>query len=130
MRTSRKTAGVTDLAVSVRESVGELAAEVAAEVKDRVAHGSELVAEAVTVARRDLADLIEPAPPSRRWRWLLAGGVAAAVAVALWAVLSRRPQQVEPPVRSVPRAVPSDDDASEPDAAPSGVGGRNGHGTT
>ena len=128
MRTSKKPAGVSDLAASVGESVGELAAEVAAELKDRVAQSSELVAEAVTTARRDLAELIEPTPPKRQWRWLVAGGIAAAVAVALWAVLSKRPQQVEPPVRAVPRAVPADADASEPSDAPSAVGGRNGHG--
>lgn len=82
--------------------------------------------DAVAAARRDLARLIEPEPPRHRLRRVLAGGAAAAVLVALWAVLSRRPQQVETPrpVRVVP-----DVDGTVLEPTPIGVGRRNGHRT-
>ncbi|GJF02171.1 hypothetical protein [Pseudonocardia sp. D17] len=141
MRTSRN---APDHLATIGESLGELASDAAADVRHGVELGSGLVAdvaarlgdvaaETLTDVRRDLAARIEPERPSRRGWWLLAGGIAAAVAVALWAILSRRPQQVEDePVRAVPHAVPSDGgsasgggDAS--DGAVPSAATRNGH---
>mgnify|MGYP001340792967 CR=1 FL=1 len=82
------------------------------------------------LTRHELAARIEPEKPSRKWRWFLAGGVAAAVAVALWAVLSRRPQQVDEPIRAVPGSPAAGGEGASttaPDAPTPSAATRNGH---
>ncbi|WP_214369318.1 hypothetical protein [Pseudonocardia sp. H11422] len=77
-------------------------------------------------ARELLAERIDPdRGPRRRRRWLLAGLVVTAVSAVVWAVLSRRPQQVEPQLSSdwpVP-ATPPGGSRINGDPAASAVGG-------
>lgn len=141
MARMRTTRNAPDHLAAIGEELGELAADAFADVRDRVEVGggavadgarklAEVAAEALTDVRHELATRIEPEQqPSRKWRWFLAGGIAAAVAVALWAVLSRRPQQVDEPVRAVPE--PSGGEgASQPAATPTtSAAARNGHST-
>ncbi|MBN9109819.1 MAG: hypothetical protein J0I34_13670 [Pseudonocardia sp.] len=138
MRTTRN---APDHLATIGEELGELAADALADVRDRVEVGggvvaegarrlAEVAADALTDARHELAARIEPEQPSRKWRWFLAGGVAAAVAVALWAVLSRRPQQVDEPIRAVPGSPAAGGEGAStaaPDAPTPSAATRNGH---
>ncbi|GEL24204.1 hypothetical protein PSU4_31580 [Pseudonocardia sulfidoxydans NBRC 16205] len=138
MRTTRN---APDHLAAIGEELGELAADAFADVRDRVEVGGgavaegarrlvEVAADALSDAREELVARIEPEKPSRKWRWFLAGGIAAAVAVALWAVLSRRPQQVDEPIRAVPEP-PSPGGGGGSQAAPAtptpSAAARNGH---
>lgn len=141
MASMRTTRNAPDHLATIGEELGELAADALADVRDRVEVGggvvaegarrlAEVAADALTDARHELAARIEPEKPSRKWRWFLAGGVAAAVAVALWAVLSRRPQQVDEPIRAVPGSPAAGGEGASttaPDAPTPSAATRNGH---
>lgn len=141
MASMRTTRNAPDHLAAIGGSLGELASDAVADVRDRVEVGggavaegarrlAEVAAEALTEVRQELASRIEPEPPSRKWRWFVAGGIAAAVAVGLWAVLSRRPQQVDEPVRAVP-GTPTAGGEGATQAAPAtptpSAAARNGH---
>lgn len=141
MASMRTTRNAPDHLAAIGEELGELASDVLADVRDRVEVGggamadgarrlAEVAAEAFTDARHELAARVEPERPSRKWRWVVAGGIAAAVAVSLWAVLSRRPQLVDEPVRAVPGTPPAGDEGASqtaPATPTSSAAARNGH---
>ncbi|NMI00522.1 hypothetical protein [Pseudonocardia acidicola] len=116
------TYGARRLSDGVRDTLSEVVPELSGEIKDGVRQ-----------ARRELAGRLDPdGRPRRRRRWLLAGLVVTAVSALVWAVLSRRPQQVDAP-SSTPWPVPATPPGGTSitgDPAFSAAGGpasRNGH---
>jgi hypothetical protein len=130
-----RTADTADVAVAqlrrgahdVLDTVTGAVATAAEELGDRV--GAQ-----VTAARRDLADIVDPAPvPRRKLRLLVLGLLATTVSAVVWAVLVRRP--LTGPPHGSPEHVPSTvaaqesgdesvrDDGATDDAPPAGLTG-------
>jgi hypothetical protein len=78
----------------IEKDVPVLAERAADTAKGLLDESGTLLDHAVTAARKDLARRIDPEPtPVARWRWVAAGGLAAAVLAGIaYVVLSRGPQ--------------------------------------
>jgi phenylpyruvate tautomerase PptA (4-oxalocrotonate tautomerase family) len=120
------TARTVHNARKARDSAQVALAEVLAEhwgpalttLAERWEGAQDVLAERLQEARHELATRIEPEPParSRRWPWLVLLFLAIAGAVGA-AVLTRRPQEIEPdPYQPRPIREPGSRD-SDPDAA-------------